>query len=51
MSLNGPHAIQTNPEGEASVTYVAAESVYKWLGVGEQVGVAIRNSSHCDISG
>ncbi|KAI5115455.1 hypothetical protein M0805_001278 [Coniferiporia weirii] len=41
----------TNPEGEARVTFPAAEAVYDWLGASDKIGVAIRNSSHCDISG
>lgn len=42
---------QTNPEGEARVTFPAAKAVFDFLGVGEKVGVAIRNSWHCDIFG
>ncbi|KAL5498115.1 hypothetical protein ACEPAH_2245 [Sanghuangporus vaninii] len=41
----------TNPEGEARVTFIAAKAVYDWLGVGDKIGVAIRDSGHCDIFG
>ncbi|KAF8887577.1 hypothetical protein BD779DRAFT_504185 [Infundibulicybe gibba] len=41
----------TNPQGEASVTFPGTQAVYKWLGAGDKVGVAIRNSGHCDNSG
>ena len=42
---------QTNPEGEARVTFIAAEKVYEGLGAANKIGVAIRDSGHCDISG
>ncbi|KAH8115116.1 hypothetical protein DFH11DRAFT_1508196 [Phellopilus nigrolimitatus] len=41
----------TNPEGEARVTFPASKAVYDWLGASDKIGVAIRNSSHCDIFG
>ncbi|KAL5478692.1 hypothetical protein ACEPAI_1969 [Sanghuangporus weigelae] len=41
----------TNPEGEAEVTFPATKAVFDFLGVGDKVGVAIRDSWHCDISG
>jgi hypothetical protein len=41
----------TNPQGEASVTFPATQAVYNFLGVRDNVGVAIRDSWHCDISG
>ncbi|EJD04751.1 uncharacterized protein FOMMEDRAFT_187173 [Fomitiporia mediterranea MF3/22] len=41
----------TNPEGEARVTFIGAKPVFEFLGVGDKVGVAIRDSFHCDIFG
>ncbi|KAL5498114.1 hypothetical protein ACEPAH_2244 [Sanghuangporus vaninii] len=41
----------TNPEGEAEVTFPATKAVFDFLGVGDKVGVAIRDSWHCDFSG
>ena len=40
-----------NPEGVAGVTFPATQVVYKFLGAEENVGVALRNSGHCDPSG
>lgn len=33
------------------MTFPATHAVYKWLGAGDNVAVAIRDSGHCDISG
>ncbi|KAI4527779.1 carbohydrate esterase family 15 protein [Schizophyllum commune Loenen D] len=41
----------TNPEGTAAVTFPATLALYEWLGAGENVGIALRNSGHCDPSG
>ncbi|THH02311.1 hypothetical protein EW145_g6763 [Phellinidium pouzarii] len=41
----------TNPEGEARVTFLASKAVYDWLGASDKIGVAIRDSGHCDIFG
>ncbi|TRM59048.1 carbohydrate esterase family 15 protein [Schizophyllum amplum] len=41
----------TNPEGTAAVTFPATLALYDWLGAGDQVGVSLRNSGHCDPSG
>jgi hypothetical protein len=41
----------TDSKGTAIVTYPAAKAVYKWLGVGDQLGMAIRSGGHCDMSG
>lgn len=41
----------TNSEGTAIVVYPAAKLVYDWLGVGDQIGMAIRSGGHCDLSG
>lgn len=41
----------TNSKGTAIVIFPAAQLVYKWLGVGDQIGMAIRSGAHCDPSG
>ncbi|KAF2203018.1 hypothetical protein GQ43DRAFT_500603 [Delitschia confertaspora ATCC 74209] len=41
----------TDSKGTAVVTYPAAKAVYSWLGVGDQLGMAIRSGGHCDMSG
>ncbi|KAH8196441.1 hypothetical protein TruAng_009401 [Truncatella angustata] len=41
----------TNSKGTAVVVFPAAKLVYDWLGVGEQIGMAIRSGGHCDMSG
>ncbi|KAL1676858.1 carbohydrate esterase family 15 protein [Schizophyllum commune] len=41
----------TNPEGTAAVTFPATLALYEWLGAGDNVGIALRNSGHCDPSG
>lgn len=40
-----------NSKGTATVTYAAAKLVYEWLGVGDKIGVAIRDGGHCDFAG
>ena len=40
-----------NPEGVAGVVFPATQAVYKFLGAEQNVGVALRNSAHCDPSG
>lgn len=35
----------TNSKGMAIVVYSAAESVFKWLGVGDQIAMAIRSGA------
>ncbi|OCL06109.1 carbohydrate esterase family 15 protein [Glonium stellatum] len=41
----------TNSKGTAIVVFPAAKVVYDWLGVGSQIGMAIRSGGHCDMSG
>jgi hypothetical protein len=41
----------TNSKGTAVVVYPAAQLVYKWLGVPDQIAMAIRTGGHCDNSG
>ena len=41
----------TDSKGTATVTFPAAKVVYNWLGVGEQLGMAIPSGGHCDMSG
>lgn len=41
----------TDSKGTAVVTFPAAKVVYNWLGVGEQLGVAIPGGGHCDMNG
>ncbi|KAF4633359.1 hypothetical protein G7Y89_g4758 [Cudoniella acicularis] len=41
----------TNSKGTAVVIYPAAELVYKWLGVPDMIGMAIRSGAHCDNAG
>ncbi|KAK2754813.1 hypothetical protein FQN54_006706 [Arachnomyces sp. PD_36] len=40
-----------NSEGTAAVVFPAAKVVYDWLGVGDRIGVAIRDGGHCDLAG
>ncbi|TFK32133.1 hypothetical protein BDQ12DRAFT_639141 [Crucibulum laeve] len=40
-----------NAKGTATVVYPAARVLYKWLGVEERIGMAIRTGGHCDPSG
>lgn len=41
----------TNSKGTAIVIFPAAQLVYQWLGVGGQIGMAVRSGAHCDNSG
>ncbi|KAF2710698.1 carbohydrate esterase family 15 protein [Pleomassaria siparia CBS 279.74] len=41
----------TDSKGTAQVTFPAAKVVYNWLGVGEQLGVALPAGGHCDMNG
>ncbi|KAH7125582.1 hypothetical protein B0J11DRAFT_614934 [Dendryphion nanum] len=41
----------TDSKGTAAVTFPAAKVVYNWLGVGDQLGVAIPSGGHCDMNG
>lgn len=41
----------TNSKGTAIVIHPAAEIVFNWLGVPDQIAMAIRSSAHCDNSG
>jgi hypothetical protein len=41
----------TNSKGTAIVIYPAAEIVFNWLGVPDQIAMAIRSGAHCDNSG
>jgi hypothetical protein len=41
----------TNSKGTAVVVYPAAQLVYKWLGVPDQIAMAIRSGGHCDNAG
>lgn len=41
----------TNSKGTAVAVFPAAKAVYDWLGVGSQIGMAIRSGGHCDNSG
>ncbi|KAJ2924010.1 hypothetical protein H1R20_g13080, partial [Candolleomyces eurysporus] len=40
-----------NARGTATIVYPAVREVYKWLGVADRVGMAIRSGGHCDMSG
>ena len=42
---------QTNPEGEARVTFIGTEPVYDFLNASDKLAIAIQDSGHCDISG
>ncbi|KAF2280536.1 uncharacterized protein EI97DRAFT_370003 [Westerdykella ornata] len=37
----------TDTKGTATITFPAAKSVYNWLGVGDQLGMAIPSGGHC----
>ena len=41
----------TNSKGTATVIYPAAEIVFNWLGVPDQLAMAVRSGAHCDNSG
>ncbi|TAQ87587.1 hypothetical protein B7494_g4107 [Chlorociboria aeruginascens] len=41
----------TNSVGTATVIFPGALEVYNWLGVGSQIGMALRTGGHCDNSG
>jgi hypothetical protein len=41
----------TNSKGTAIVVYPAARLVYEWLGVPDQIAMAIRSGGHCDNAG
>lgn len=40
-----------NARGTGSIVYPAAREVYKFLGVADRIGMAIRTGGHCDNSG
>ncbi|KAJ3500298.1 hypothetical protein NLJ89_g9862 [Agrocybe chaxingu] len=40
-----------NSRGTATVIFPAAKAVYDWLGVGPNIGLAMRSGGHCDMSG
>ncbi|KAG2002588.1 acetyl xylan esterase [Coprinopsis cinerea AmutBmut pab1-1] len=40
-----------NARGTATIVYPAAREVYKWLGIEDRIGMAIRGGGHCDMSG
>ncbi|CAA7260574.1 unnamed protein product [Cyclocybe aegerita] len=40
-----------NSRGTATVIFPAAQAVYDWLGVGPNIGLAMRSGGHCDMSG
>ncbi|CAG8980122.1 hypothetical protein HYALB_00013607 [Hymenoscyphus albidus] len=41
----------TDSKGTAVTVFPAAQVVYRWLGVEERIGMAIRSGGHCDNSG
>ncbi|KNG51094.1 carbohydrate esterase family 15 protein [Stemphylium lycopersici] len=41
----------TDSKGTAQVTFPAAKAVYRWLGVGDMLGMSIPTGGHCDMSG
>lgn len=40
-----------NSKGTSVVVFPAAEAVYRWLGVEDQIALAVRSGGHCDMSG
>lgn len=41
----------TNSKGTSAVIFPAAQLVYNWLGIKDQIGMAVRSGAHCDNSG
>lgn len=41
----------TDSKGTAVTVFPAAALVYKWLGVEDKIGMAIRSGGHCDNAG